>query len=235
MSIITQTKLTKVPKAKVVPDLSLTRDPAEIWPKPESCPDFPLGGHLGSALSKQDAELRLKRLCATLNGPTNNSRTPTIEEREKIELKHFRKPMRGLASPQQERLAGQGFPGLIPIPGSQGHVIAEALHLRGHIRKLEARETSSQKDIVDTKKKHAERAKARFDSLVEGLEKQIPELLERTKRYTEHLADQQAYHKVMGMRDAIEDDARSAQAAAQAAEVDGPRIPDWVSKLPQHN
>jgi len=51
---------------KPLPDLTLLRDPADIWPEPTDCPDWPYstgGSRQGLPPTREDAEATLAKSC----------------------------------------------------------------------------------------------------------------------------------------------------------------------------
>ncbi|SLN09977.1 hypothetical protein ROJ8625_00137 [Roseivivax jejudonensis] len=216
-------------KSKTKPDLTMVRDPASIWPDPFECPDYPLtvaGERLTGAYSRAQAEQKLRTLSKQMNG-NHSLHKPSEHERSAALSTHF-KQQRG-HGPARPLMNALGFTDMAPT--QQGKLIAQAVHLRGYLRKLEARDAEREKAAQERREHKARSKLERYSSYVDGLEAEADELLARAERYRQFLADKAAYHRVMDLRTEI--DATHREAATAAAELGepSPDRPAWIDKL----
>ena len=126
-------------------DLTRILDPAELWPDPEACPDWPLdASHVN--LDGGSAQRRLESLYQALNRTSGPVPVPTPEQAAASRAEHFRPGPTNIP-----RWTALGITDLQPASRTSDYtnLMVEAAHIRGHRRKLEARESRRQAHAAD--------------------------------------------------------------------------------------
>lgn len=190
-------------KAEPKPDLTLLRDPAELWPNPEDCPDP------GENYTREWTEAQLRRAAQALNGP-GLLRAPT--DKERIEAEEWLKRRDPF--------------------GRKRSMVERARHLRGHLRKLDARADAQEKREAQHQQDRAARRIEQFDAHMQRLTAEKDDLIAGAERYRRHLADKEAHGRMRFMPDEIHASHGAAVDAAREAGVDEPVLPDWVKEIP---
>ncbi len=213
------------------PDLTMIRDPAQVWPDAQDCPDFPVNGRGAEpqpAWSREEAEARLRSLSRKLN-PDGELREPTDEERADLMERYFKKPTPGIAA--NERMAKQGFPGLVSNRTGEGFQIAEAFHLRGYLRKLADHAASQQKA---TEQRDQDRLKSTVDTFqqrAKAAQDEAEALAESARRYRQWEADRLAQRRLEAIPDDLARMHRAAVEAASELGIEAPELPDLTECL----
>ncbi|MCC5992489.1 MAG: hypothetical protein JJT99_08185 [Rhodobacteraceae bacterium] len=216
------------------PDLTLTKDPAAIWPDALDCPDFPLqsrGAEFKPAWARADAEKRLRALSGILNG-NGPLRAPTDAERAEALERHFKPRMAAIRGLREVTFETRGFPGLVGAIGTNhGDLIAEATHLRGYLRKLAVQ---AEQAAADAQARAERRARATLDdyrATIEAKKAEAEALADGAARYRQWLDDQRAYERLQAMPRDLEGLHQGAVAAAQELGEAAPKAPDWIETL----
>lgn len=230
MTTATATKEAKASAPPAKPDLTMTRDPAAIWPDATACPDFPLGGRDG-ALTRAEAEDRLRQLSARLNGDGPLRAPSEIERAEAVEL-HFTPAPSGVRFPVQAMFDALGFEGFIPTHGDKrADLIAKATHLRGYLRKLDAMAEQTKEATQRRTESGARRRLDAWEGYIESLEADAKGLAEGAARYRQFLADRGAHYRLMTMRSEVLEVQKEAIAAAEELGETPPALPGWVDEI----
>ncbi|MCV2881701.1 hypothetical protein [Actibacterium sp. XHP0104] len=187
-----------------VPDLTLAKNPAEVWEEPEDAPDYP---DAKNPMSLTKARDRLARLRNQLSG-LGPYRDPTPEEAAKI----FNDTSTGTWKQRQ--------------------LIEKALTLHGYIRKLEAREQRIQRHVVDRTKELAQRKVGEFNASMVALEAELPDLIAGAERHRQRLANEGAFNRLRMLKPDITAQLNSAAHAAREAGIEPPSLPDWLARIP---
>ena len=222
------------PPPKPMADLTMMRDPVEIWPDPMDCPDYPLvlqGVNPDGPYSRDDAQDALRRLSGILNGK-GPLRAPTDVERAEALEQYFEPAKRGIRFPDQAAFGARGFAGLIPARGDKrADLIARAVHLRGYLRKLDALAEQRAQAAQDRQDSAARRKVAAWAGYIAGLEAEAKGLADGAARYHQFLADKRAFYRLMTLRGEVSEVLKEATAAAAELGEDAPVMPSWIDEL----
>ena len=189
------------PKAEpAVPDLSLVLDPASLWPNPEDCPDWPLQDRQSSlynaVLGKADAVARLERIGRSLHR-FGNTRPPTEAESKAAIEENFRSGAGSL----NWRWDALGFTDMKPRVSSDTPLLmVEAAHIRGFLRKMEAREAEAAKAQADREERRQRDGLARSVQAAKDLEDELKSLAPAIERHQQRLDDEKAAHRAAEIR-----------------------------------
>lgn len=208
-------------------DLTLIIDPAQQWPDPESCPDWPLMDELSARMNSiggpQDAQSRLATLERSLNRAPDarDFKMPTQAEKKSALDEHFAPSQGASGNWRWDRL---GFAHLIPRrrTSNVADMIVEAAHIRGYLRKLEKRADREQAARAASKRAALERDVESYQPDLERLQGELDGISEAAQRHWQRLEDERAFHRANDLRRAIKD--THSRAAASAAEL-GIEIP----------
>lgn len=217
------------------PDYTLARNPAELWPDPMACPDFPFSTGLpgatrtGGRYSLDDARNRLAIIGAQVNAPDTELRVPTPAEIADFERRCFAQIGAGDTSQKNARFAALGFPGLRPANGEPGEVarrVMEAIHLRGYIRKLEIEAERAAQEADDAKERALRRDLQGFDAMVSAKLPELERLREAEERHLQRIADERAHQRCVELRRSLRLGHQRAIEAAAELSVDAPDLPE---------
>lgn len=196
-------------------DLSQIFDPVELWEDPEDCPDWPLmdenSRHMNPTFSRQDAENRLVRLRYMLNKQTEDLPAPTKSEAAGARARYFTE---GVAP--SWRWNELGFGRLRPArrDSDVAELLVEAVHLRGHLRKLDARIASAERANADSERRKLEVQVSNYVDNVDQLKAELASLANAEARHRDRLEDEKAFHRCYDIRRSLQVDRASAQIAA---------------------
>jgi hypothetical protein len=201
-----------------MPDLTLVFDPTEVWPDPESCPDWPLvpmEDRRGVRIAGERAAMERLEAIARRLSRSEHLRPPTAEERKTLRGRFFRDfepdhlgPWRGL-----------GLPGVSwknHVEEDAAKQIIEGLHIRGYLRKLKAQAAAAEGRAEAAKLAPHEARLARYPAVVADLQGQLKALSEAAARHQQRLDDEVAWGKANDVRQAIRGAHDEAKRAAQA-------------------
>jgi len=217
---------------KALPDLTLLRDPADIWPEPTDCPNWPYssgGSRQGSPPTREDAEATLANHVDALHGKDATLRKPTKAEIEAAMSRYFSVIDPGVNSGKIARFAALGFPGLnrsLSDSGGFASRIVESTHIRGWLRKLDAAEEQNKTLQADRGERQLKGRLNRFKTICDSHVAELSELSEAEERHLQAKADLLAHARCVELRRTLR--ARHADAAAAAREmgVDVPDMPE---------
>ena len=205
------------------PDLTRVFDPAVLWPDPSTCPDWPcdhpeLGRPTRGYGSMQDAEAALEILFRNVN-QGGSLREPTKEDAAWCRKEYFQ-PGNAI----NFRWPLLGFGDLRPSPGhgSTAELIVEATHIRGYIRKLEAK---AQRQTEADEQYRRSRLQRKIDHHKQNeprLLRELRELEKAERRYFQRVEDEKAAARCLEIRDQLTAGHRDAVSAASALGVDAP-------------
>ena len=215
-------------------DLTLARDPAAIWPDALDCPDFPLQRH-GSlhkdAWSRADAEARLRTLARRLNG-AGALRAPSDDERTDIIARYFHPRNPAIRSINDGEFDARGFPGLTAATGNDhAFRIAEAVHLRGYLRKLDVQAEIAETRARDGAERRARHTLESYKAAMERMEAEATALADGAMRYRQWLEDQAAFERLRTMPADLVSLHRGAVAAAEELGEAPPEEPQWIKAI----
>jgi len=206
-------------------DLTMTFDPAAIWPNAEDCPDWPLtddelNRRMNPPRSMSQAQDHLAHLSRALNDGKPVT-APTDAQRTALRARYFKARTSPTATHRIfDALGLADIRAASPGVNSVAEQIVLACHLRGYVRKLSERERLARerrdaarlaglRDKVD----HAPDQLARFAA-------ELAEAEKGEKRHHQRLADEHAATRAAELRraiDAITSEAAQAEAALAAA------------------
>lgn len=216
------------------PDLTLLRDPAQVWPDPMTCPDWPLasgGDMLMGAARKTSAEAseRLALLAQEINRPGDHH-APKPAEIARIEAEYFRTVASGEGGGVVERFARLGFAGLRPktggTVGAVARQMAEAVHIRGYLRKLSHEVETAQETEAETFHRQHQRQIDGFKAALAEAGPELDRLAEAEERHLQRVADERAYRRGVELRRMVRIRHGQAVDAARALGVAAPDLPD---------
>jgi hypothetical protein len=184
------------------PDLTLVLDPAELWPAPEGCPDWPLAfDDINRAMNgvggRDEAAARLHDLARLLNDD-KPTRAPTDTERARLRGEYF-----APGNVIDWRWSQLGLDHMRPASSavtSRARLIVEAAHLRGHLRKLDARAAAAAERKEAARLASLRAAVDRAPETLADLERQLAEAEMGEARHLQRLADEQAAHRAHELR-----------------------------------
>ena len=216
-------------------DLTLLRDPAAIWPEPGDCPNWPLmtDGDRGAQdrPGLEQAEARLADLMDILNPKDTPTRAPTKDEAEALTAQHFTKhePQPGENLSKIQRWVDLGFAGFHPAGGMAGNKarqIAEGVHIRGYLRKLEALTAQSETLTTDRAERRLKARVAGYTGLIDSHTATLAKLAEAEARHLQTIEDRRAHERCVELRRTLRIRHADAIVAAVESGVDVPVLPD---------
>lgn len=209
-------------------DLTMVLDPADIWPDPAACPDWPLlpRNHPDSVITgRAPAEQRLANLSRSINGTSGRLRPPSAKERAALRAEHFREG-------SDPAVLRYGIPDLAPIhpyqPG-KAPVIAEATLIRGYLRKLDAAAATEREAAEEKRLAGLRRRVERYGPALSSIKEKLVEGADGAARYRQHLVDEKAYHDEIVLKRQLADMHRDAASAANELGIDPPSRPEAAS------
>jgi hypothetical protein len=208
------------------PDLTRVFDPAVLWPDPDACPNWPgdhpeLGRPSRGYGTIQDAEAALEILFRNVN-QTGSVREPTNEDAAWCRNEYFQS-----GNAIDFRWPSLGFGDLRPRPGhgSIPELIVEATHIRGYIRKLEAK-AKKQADADERYRLSSLQHKIdHYKQSEPRLLRELRELEKAERRYFQRVDDEKAAVRCANIRSHLEGAHRDAVSAASTLGVDPPIAP----------
>lgn len=215
-------------KGAVRPDLTRIKDPAEIWPDPLDCPDWPLSSGSAirdGAMTREHAAARLAAVETQLNPDGAELRKPNEADVEHVMTAHFRALNPGEGGGSSQRAAALGFEGWRPITVA-GNRILEAIHLRGFLRKMDAAAEAEVADAAATEAEAHRRKLARYETERQSGLAELEALAEAEARHLQHLADKAAWARSEDIRRALRIKHSTARKAAWALGEPEPSLPD---------
>lgn len=181
------------------PDLSVVFDPADIWPDPEACPDWPLMSdeqrRMNQPFTVADAESKLTRFAFILNGSFKTY------EPDKAECASI---IKSLFVTGHSGWPGLGLNVISRSPGSNiQEAMVQSAHIRGWLRKLRARKDRQAEDaakFADSKKRAAYES---FLASVRSMSERLPELEEAEARHNQRIEDERAAVEASNVRSGL--------------------------------
>ncbi len=214
-------------------DLTLLRDPVDIWPDPADCPDWPLssgGDRRGVRVGREDAEARLAALRDLLNPRGMALRNPTEAEIAEALEKHFHALAPGEWGGSARRAQRLGFDGYRPILKDRvAPSIMEAIHIRGYLRKLDAEEEADERAGQIAQDRPHRRALDAYEAESKLLLPELESLLEAEARHLRAEADKKAWQRAEEIRRTLRARHSQAESAAHALNVKPPEAPTMGS------
>jgi len=221
-------------ESKPQPDLTMVKDVAAIWPDAMDCPDYPLqsrGAEYKPAWAMADAEARLRTISRVLQSDAPLY-APSDAERAEAMERYFKPRNPAIRGLREEKFERQGFDGLVGAAGSNnGDLIAEAVHLRGYLRKRTLQAEQAAKDQAASAERRARHALDSYRDEIERYEAEATALVDGAARYRQWLDDQRAYERLQHMPRDLEGLHRGAVAAALELGEAAPKAPDWIETL----
>lgn len=208
-------------------DLTLVLDPAELWPDPADCPDWPiLPANFPDAVirSRGAAEQRLAAVSRALNQARGRLRHVTAKERQDLQAEHFATG----SHPALQRFGVEGLRPIHPYQDGKAPLIAEAALIRGYLRKLDARAV---KEAEAAEKRRVDTLRDRLDRYLAGhasVEAKLAEASEGAARHRQRIADEQAFRDENDLRRQLAEMHREAVSAANDLGIDPPSRPEAV-------
>ncbi|MFH8652089.1 hypothetical protein [Sphingomonas paucimobilis] len=210
---------TPSPTSKI--DRTQILDPKDFWRDPMTCPDWPaLTGNMryDGARGKAGAEARLNAIGVHLNRGEGALRMPTPDEREK----QFAATFRRTGAPWH----AMGIVNLSPLGmmvENDAHLMAEACHIRGYLRKLEIVEAREADAAKERKLAEARQTLAEYRRDVPDEIEEYERLAEAAARHKQRIEDERAFDRSRAIRDHV---ATLHSAAVRAAHTLGLGVPD---------
>ncbi|RDE06232.1 hypothetical protein [Sphingomonas aracearum] len=199
-------------------DRTLVLDPNTYWPDAMTCPDWPVVGPnqgYDGQRGKEGAENRLEAIGRYLNRGDGKLRRPTEEERADEFARTFRR-------------LGPSFDALQPLgmmAEADATLMKEACHIRGYLRKLEAKAERDARAAVERKQAEARRVLDEYRTTVPGYVEEIESLAEAVARHNQRLEDEKAVRRTQMLRDHAETLHTAAVSAAHALGLSVPDAP----------
>lgn len=211
--------------AETIVDRTLILDPAALWPDPLSCPDWPveIGGRRYEGLrGRKGAKARLEMLSQHLNRGAGKVRPPSKDEREELSAKMFLQ-----SGTEWHHLGIRGLSSRDRTVERDAHVIVDAVHVRGYLRKLDAQEKAQAE--ADERQKIAQ-ARRRLDgynqSVTDG-RAELTALAEAEARHRQRIEDEQAFNRCHAIRQNLRHGHYDATQAAAKLGVEAPPMPTF--------
>lgn len=210
-------------------DMTHVLDPAEFWPDPMNCPDWPLEYSDGVSTrryegprGKAGAEMRMQMLGSTLNRGATSLRKPTQEER----AAEFARVFKRSGSPFY-RYGINDLSARDRLTEDRASLMVDALHVRGYLRKLEATvareaEAKEQRRLAD-----ARRALDEYRKMVPVEIEEINSLAEAVARHQQRLDDERAFGRSRMLREHVGALHSQAVTAAHALGLSVPDAPKF--------
>lgn len=212
-------------------DLTLVLDPAAVWPDPMSCPDWPirpLTTRTGMSIQGEaDARGQLEQLIRML-ARSERVREPTEEERQAAFAAHFRR----LDNPDLGGWRGiiHGLEPLNHVVETRARQIVEGLHLRGYLRKLEARRQREAEGRDERRRNEREARLKKLQPQAAEISAQLEPLLEAEARHQQRLDDAKAWAQAQNLRLSLQGAHDEARAVAGALGVEPPKLAEMPPK-----
>ncbi len=206
-------------------DRTLILDPAELWPDPLSCPDWPIEtatrryeGQRGRA----GAEAHLERLGAILNRG-GKLHVPSAEERAEAFAQIFARH-----GSDFYRYGITGLSALNRTVEEQARVAVDAAHVRGYLRKLDLQEAEAaeaeQRRLVDEARHQFDN----FNASVAAGRAELTDLAEAEARHKQREADERAAARCVEIRRNLRHSHYPAVQAAGVLGVEAPAMPTFI-------
>ena len=213
-------------------DRTMILDPAELWPDPLDCPDWPyetgtrryegLRGRVG-------AEARLDMLARHLNRGASQDRNgglvlraPTKAERDAMFARTFRR--------EGARWYDLGLIDLAPadrVVEADAGVIVDAAHVRGYLRKLDALEAKAAEDKERREREQAQRAVDGYATALANGRTEIASLAEAVARHEQRIADERAFARAHSLKQTLSMGHFDAVQAARKLGIEPPPAPKF--------
>lgn len=215
------------PAQDAVIDRTLILDPTSLWTDPLDCPDWPIVDplsmqHMTLVTGKAAAEARLTEIALRMNNGSRNLRRPTADECH-AEFDRVFDP--GKSPMPRWHALGLSFGPRKLLTENEAELIVEAAHLRGYLRKLDAKAKS---DAVAKAQAAIERDQRKLSGYVQHLEDSAGELArlhEGAARHRQRIEDERAFRRLNDLQAGLRGAFREACSAAQRLEVDMPAAP----------
>ena len=208
-------------------DMTHVLDPAEFWPDPMSCPDWPMEYDDGYSKrryegprGKAGAEMRMQMLGSALNRGITNLRKPTQEER----AAEFARTFKRAGSPFY-RYGINDLAARDRLTEDQARMMVDALHVRGYLRKLEAIEARQEEARKERPRAEARQTLARYRNTVDGSTEEIAALAEAAARHQQRIDDEKAFNRSRMLRQNLETLHANAVTAAHVLGEEAPARP----------
>jgi len=220
--------------AQAVADLTLIFDPAEVWPDPDACPDWPLTPQqnaqgLGFVGLKAAGE-RLEHLQHVL-GRSAPLAPPTDEEREALRRRYFveysadeNNGQGRNVGPWSISLGLRGVSWRDHTTESTARMIVEALHVRGYLRKLDAMAERHKVVAEDHKRRGLQQTLDAYPN--QSLLDEYASLAEAAARHQQRLDDEKAFHRRAEIKRNFTFGYSAVTAAARELGVQPPPLPE---------
>lgn len=206
-------------------DRTLILDPAELWPDPLSCPDWPIEtatrrfeGQRGRA----GAEAHLERLGAVLNRG-GKLHKPSAEERAEAFARIFARH-----GSDFYRYGITDLSALNRTVEEQARVAVDAAHVRGYLRKLDAQEARAAEQAQRRLVEDARKTLDRFNADVAARRAELTELAEAEARHKQREADERAARRCIEIRANLRHAHFPAVQAAGVLGVEAPAMPTFI-------
>jgi hypothetical protein len=204
-------------------DLTLIFDPETLWPDPEQCPDWPIyesemSRAMNSGATRRHAADRLAALGLALHR-NKPARAPTKSEAQAAVDAHF---VSGAAP--NWRWGVLGFGQLRPsrITSEDADAIVQATHIRGWLRKLDAREARAAQSEADSKRRDLQRKIDFHADNAESRRAELATLAEAEARHLQRIEDEKAFCRAAEIRRLLQDGHANAVRAASELGVEPP-------------
>ncbi|WP_442577763.1 hypothetical protein ACSBOB_19600 [Mesorhizobium sp. ASY16-5R] len=204
-------------------DLTLIFDPAILWPDPEACPEWPLFENersrtMNGGQGREHAEKRLASIDVALrrNKP---ARAPSNAEALAAQKRYFQ-----TGNPPDGRWRVLGFGNLKPanVTSDDADAIVQATHIRGWLRKLDARQAAAAQAEADRKRRDLQRKIDFHADNAEGRKAELASLAEAEARHLQRIEDEKAFFRAFELRRMLQDGHAEAVRAATQLGVEPP-------------
>lgn len=212
------------------PDLTLALDATTLWPDPESCPDWPLyrdnlSAQMNSIGGRKDAEDRLQALGGALNRGPGRLVPPTKAMAERALAEHFspgnagnwRWDVLGLTDKRPSRATNQ-----------VADLIVEAAHIRGYLRKLDARTKRAAQEAAEREELRARQTLVDFNAHAKRLVEEYASLADAAQRHQQRLDDEKAFGRRSHIPQELSFAHFDACRAASKLGVERPELPTFA-------
>ncbi|RFC67796.1 hypothetical protein [Mesorhizobium denitrificans] len=206
-------------------DLTQVFDPSDLWPNENDCPDYPIFENeqsrtMNPPFTRQDAMNSLMRIRYTLNKGTEDLRPPSKAEAEEAKARYFKS-----GTPTNWRWNNLGLGHLQParLDNDDADLIVTAVHLRGFIRKIDAKLDRKLDERAD-RERAARSALADYAANAPRVKAELDSLAEAAARHQQRMGDEQAFYRTQELRRSLSELQTKATAAAKTLGVDLPAI-----------